>query len=166
MCNTIINSAASSIEPEEYAAKSYEIFSNLRDIRFNEMEYSIPAELGPKCLKEILDVIKEKDIDVIFPLEYRYVKGDDIWLSPFYGRDSCSISCHNFHDLDYKKYFALVEPILLKYDGRPHWGKINTLGHNELMARFPRMKDFLEVRKEIDPEGKFLNSYLKQVFKA
>lgn len=166
MRSAIINHAASTIEPESFAARSYDVFSNLRDIRFNEMEYSIPAELGPQCLKEILTTIKEKNIDIIFPLEYRYVKGDDIWLSPFYGRDSCSISCHNFHDLDYKKYFALIEPILLKYEGRPHWGKINTLNHSELIARFPKMKDFLEIRKEIDPEGKFLNSYLKQAFKV
>lgn len=128
------------------------------------MEYSIPAEYGPQCLKEVLDTIKNKDIDVIFPLEYRYVKGDDIWLSPFYGRDSCAISCHNFHDKDYKEYFAAVEPIFWKYDGRPHWGKINTLKHKDLMARFPRMRDFLEVRRAFDPDGKFLNSYLKQAF--
>ncbi len=164
MRSRIINSAASSVEPEKRSGRSFEIFSNLRDIRFNEMEYSIPAELGPKCLKEILDTIKSHNIDIIFPIEYRYVKGDDIWLSPFYGRDSCTISCHNFHDRDHKKYFALVEPIFWKYEGRPHWGKIHNLNHKELLAIFPKMSDFLQVRQQIDPAGKFLNAYLKKIF--
>ena len=164
MRSFIINTAAQTVEKEVRGGRSFDVFSNLRDIRFNEMEYSIPAEHGPACLREILEAIKKNDIDVIFPLEYRYVKADDIWLSPFYQRDSCAISCHNFHDRDYKQYFAIIEPIFWKYEGRPHWGKIHTLNHAELMARFPRMGDFLKVREHLDPEGKFLNQSLKQAF--
>src|SRR5690554_7128924 len=66
------------------------------------MEYTVPAEYGPQCLREILHKIKKDNIPVIFPIEARYVKGDDFWLSPFYKRDGFAISCHNFHDKDYK----------------------------------------------------------------
>ena len=160
----LVNMGARSVEEEIHIDRSYEIFSNLRDIRFNEMEYSVPAEKGVQCLKEVLDTIRKENIDVVFPIEVRYVKADDIWLSPFYQRDSCSISCHNFHDLDYKKYFAAIEPIFWKYDGRPHWGKIHTLGSRELAARYPKWQSFLEVRQELDPKGLFLNDYLKKIF--
>ncbi len=160
----IINTGASTVEPEEKIGRSYDVFGNLRDIRFNEMEYSVPAEYGVQCLKEILDTIKRENIDIMFPLEYRYVKQDDVWLSPFYQRDSCTISCHNFHDREYKKYFAAIEPVFLKYEGRPHWGKIHTLGARELAARYPMWNEFQRVRKEMDPQGLFLNSHLKELF--
>lgn len=144
--------------------RSYRIYGNLRDIRFNEMEYSIPAEHGPACLQEILATIKKQDINVVFPIEYRYIQADDIWLSPFYQRDSCAISCHNFHDRDYKKYFALLEPIFLKYDGRPHWGKIHTLNKSQLMEKYQNWDNFQKVRQAMDPQNKFLNEFGKQFF--
>jgi FAD/FMN-containing dehydrogenase len=158
----IVNAGASTVSPEDRTGRSHDILGNLRDMRFNEMEYSVPAEHGPACLKEILDMIKKENIDVIFPIEYRYIKGDDIWLSPFYQRDSASISCHNFHDRDYKKYFARCEAIFHKYDGRPHWGKVNTLTNQEFAGRYDRWDDFKKVRAELDPQGKFLNKYLKE----
>ncbi|PVZ66708.1 D-arabinono-1,4-lactone oxidase [Pelagibaculum spongiae] len=164
MRSFIMNRGAATVDPEERYGRSHDIFGNLRDIRFNEMEYSIPAEHGVECLSEILATIKKHDVDVIFPLEYRYVKADDVWLSPFYQRDSCSISCHNFHDRDYKKYFALLEPIFKKYQGRPHWGKIHTLEQSQLSALYPRWDDFMKVRQQMDPQNKFVSNNLKELF--
>ena len=159
----IINAGASTVTEEVRSGRNYDIFGNVRDIRFNEMEYSVPAELGISCLTEILDTIKKHNINVIFPLEVRYIKADDIWLSPFYQRDSCAISCHNFHDKDYKKYFAAIEPIFWKYDGRPHWGKIHTLTANEQNARYPMFNEFLRVRAAMDPRSLFANKHIKTV---
>lgn len=159
----IINTACSTVEEEIKTGRNYEVFGNVRDIRFNEMEYSVPAEYGVKCLREILHAIRSTNSDVIFPIEYRYVKADDIWLSPFYQRDSCSISCHNFHDKDYKKYFALLEPIFLKYQGRPHWGKLHTLTAKEQVKNYPQFDAFLKVRKDMDPDGKFTNSHVNAI---
>lgn len=163
MRSWLVNIGASQIAPESRYGKSWEIFGNLRDILFNEMEYTVPAEVGPQCLKEILDTIKKQNIPVIFPIEARYIQADDVWLSPFYKRDGFAISCHNFHDKDYKKYFAAIEPIFWKYEGRPHWGKIHTLDANEFAARYDRFNDFLAVREAMDPEGRFLNDHLKHV---
>ncbi len=144
--------------------RSYKVFGNLRNVRFNEMEYSVPAERGVECLQEILAVINKQDLDVVFPIEYRYVKADDIWLSQFYQRDSCAISCHNFADRDYKKYFAVLEPIFLKYDGRPHWGKIHTLNAEQFANAYPRWEDFKRLRADVDPKGMFLNRHIKELF--
>jgi len=148
----------------ERVNRSYEVFGNLRNVRFNEMEYSVPAKDGLECLQEILYTIKKKKIDVVFPIEYRYVKQDDIWLSQFYQRDSCAISCHNFADRGYQQYFAALEPIFLKYDGRPHWGKIHTLTANDFAEKYPHWDDFKRVRSELDPDGLFLNAHIKQLF--
>ena len=162
----IINAAlkdASSNSMGERVNRSYKVFGNLRNVRFNEMEYSVPADNGLECLQEILAVIKKSKINVIFPIEYRFVKGDDIWLSQFNGRDSCSISCHNFADRDYKRYFALLEPVFLKYGGRPHWGKIHTLTAQVFAEKYQHWDDFKRIRSELDPRGVFLNKHTREL---
>lgn len=144
--------------------ESYDILSNVRNTRFNEMEYEIPAESGPECLREILSTIEKHNVDIVFPLEYRYVKADDIWLSMFYGRDTCAISVHQFADVDYRPYFDLIEPIFWKYEGRPHWGKLHTLKADRLRNLYPRWQDFMEVRNSLDTGNRFLNDHLHGVF--
>lgn len=144
---------------------SYEVFPHVRVVRFREMEYTVPADAGPACIREILRTIRENRFPMCFPLEYRLVRADDIWLSMFEGQDGCSISVHQYGDLDYKAYFALVEPIFWKYHGRPHWGKLHTLGARQLAALYPRhWQDFQEVRMTLDPQGKMINTHLKQIF--
>jgi FAD-linked oxidoreductase len=144
---------------------SYRIFPHIRVVRFREMEYTVPAEAGPACLREIMQTIVERDIPLVFPIEYRYTRADDIWLSMFEGRDGCSISIHQYGDLDYHAPFAELEPIFWKYQGRPHWGKIHTLDAPRLAELYPRhWQDFQEVRKSLDPAGKMANTYVKTIF--
>jgi FAD/FMN-containing dehydrogenase len=126
----------------------------------------VPAAAGPACLREILDTIRSRRIPVVFPIEYRYVRADDAWLSMFGARDGCSISIHQFHDLDYAPYFDAIEPIFWKYEGRPHWGKLHTLGSERLARLYPRWSDFQAVRRELDPRGRMLNDHLRYVLGA
>jgi FAD-linked oxidoreductase len=145
---------------------SFAVLTHDRIARFREMEYTVPAEAGPACLREILDTIRARDMPVVFPLEYRYVKGDDIWLSMFEGRDGCSISIHQYADEDHRPYFSEIEPIFWKYEGRPHWGKLHSLDAERLRACYPRWQDFQEVRRALDPTGRLLNAHLHTVLGA
>ena len=156
--------AARAFGPTEVVDASYRVLANVRNARFNEMEYSVPRDAGAACLREILQTIESQSIDIAFPLEYRYVKGDDVWLSMFSGRDSVSISVHNFWDVDYRPYFAVIEPIFWKYEGRPHWGKVHTLTSARLERLYPHWRDFLGVRADFDPEQRLLNDHLRAVF--
>ncbi len=144
---------------------SYEVLTHPRLVRFREMEYILPAEAGPACLREILRTIRERRIPVCFPLEYRRAAADDIWLSMFEGRPGAAIAVHQFADLDYKSYFAEIEPIFWKYEGRPHWGKLHTLDAKRLAKLYSKhWKDFQEVRQMLDPQGKMLNPHLRAIF--
>lgn len=146
---------------------SWQVFPHARVVRFREMEYMVPAEAGPACLREILQTIRDRRIPVCFPIEYRVVAADDLWLSMFQGRASACIAVHQFADLDHKGYFAEIEPIFWKYQGRPHWGKLHTLDGKRLAALYPKhWKDFHEVRQSLDPQGRMLNPYLKHIFGA
>lgn len=162
----LMNLIAKTVSFDERVGDSYEIFANVRDVRFNEMEYSIPAEQGPACLREILKTIDERQLRTWFPIEYRYVKADDIPLSMFEGRDSCSISIHQHHGMSYHGYFNVIEPIFWKYGGRPHWGKLHSLGAAQLKNVYPRWNEFARVRDALDPQGRFLNAHLKKVLGA
>lgn len=145
-------------------ADCHRAFSSVRLVRFNEMEYELPAANGPDALRELAEFVEQKNIKVHFPVEYRYVKGDDIWLSPFYGRDSAAISVHQYQGMDYREYFAGAEAIFRNHGGRPHWGKMHTLTARDLEPLYPRWNDFLKLRREIDPDGVFINPWLQKIF--
>lgn len=160
-----INALAEQIEPTEAVDESHKILSNIRNGRFNEMEYSVPLDAGADCLREILRTIIDKEIDVVFPLEYRYVKRDDTWLSMSAGHeDHAAISIHRMAGEDYRPYFDLIEPIFWKYGGRPHWGKVHSLGKVQLEQLYPKFRDFQALRAELDPAGRMLNPHLKKIF--
>lgn len=160
----ILSSYMNSIDKEVVVANSWENYAKERNVRFNEMEYHLPRESLVPAFKEIRAEVENNFPEVFFPFEVRVVKSDDIWLSPFSGRESCSIAVHRFFQEDFKPLYAAVEPIFKKYGGRPHWGKLNTLSGGELAKLYPHWQDFSAVRQQLDPNGKFLNPYLKGLF--
>jgi FAD/FMN-containing dehydrogenase len=143
---------------------SHRIFATPRMVRFHSMEYNIPAEHFVPALEEIRACIAQEQFQVHFPIECRFVKADDIWLSPAYQRDSAYIAVHTYKGMPYHDYFRAIEEILLRYEGRPHWGKLHTLKAEQLAERYPKWDDFLQLRAELDPQGIFLNDYLRTLF--
>lgn len=155
---------ASLLDKEVTVGNSWSNYANERNVRFNEMEYHLPRESGLQALREVINTLESSHHQVFFPLEVRFVKADDIWLSPFYGRDSISIAVHRYFEEDYQPYFNALEPIFRKYGGRPHWGKLNTLTARDFRELYPHWDDFAEIRRQMDPGGRFLNPYLSRLF--
>ena len=143
---------------------SHEIFPSPRTTRFNEMEYAVPYAKGPDAIREIVETIRRKRINTGFPIEYRSVAEDDVWMSPFYGRESATIAVHQYHRVDTKRLFDACEAIFRAYEGRPHWGKRHTRTADELAALYPKFEQFRAVRRVLDPRGKFLNAHLRAMF--
>jgi len=161
----MFNSVATAIQPTELVDTSHKVLTNVRNGRFNEMEYSVPVEAGAECLREILKTIYDEAIEVVFPLEYRYVSGDETWLSMSYGSEPhATISIHRAASQDFRPYFDRIEPIFWKYEGRPHWGKLHSLTHDDLRKLYPRFDDFKAVRESLDPNGRLLNQHLRALF--
>ncbi len=160
----VLGSYMRTLDSEVTVEKSWRNYASERNVRFNEMEYHLPREYGLKALQEIREVLESNHQEVFFPIEFRYIHSDDIWLSPFYGRETCSIAVHRYFEEDYQPFFKTIEPIFRKYHGRPHWGKLNTLTRKELSKLYPHWDDFAEVRRSYDPQGRFLNDYLRSLF--
>lgn len=152
------------VKPTSCVDWSSQIFPTVRETKFNEMEYQVPAELGVGCLKEVLAALKTAASAAFFPVEFRFVKGDDIWLSPFYQRDSVSISIHQYYKQNPRLLFDVIEPILQRYQGRPHWGKMHSMTSKQLKPLYPKWDEFMQIREQLDPTQKFLNPYLESLF--
>ncbi|MFT2010939.1 D-arabinono-1,4-lactone oxidase [Pontibacter sp. 13R65] len=142
----------------------YEVLPQFRDLKYEEMEYAIPLEAGPECFAEVRKRIKAKHRHYVgWRVLYRTIAADDAYLSPFYGRDSVTIALLQNSELEYQKYFDDMEPIFRDFGGRPHWGKKHSLQAKQLQALYPKWDAFLKVRKQLDPDGLFLNGYLKKI---
>jgi FAD-linked oxidoreductase len=150
--------------PETAIDEGWKLLSTERPVRFNEMEYHLPAEVHLKVLAEVVALIEKERPDVFFPIEVRRIAPDDALLSPFQGGERGSIAVHAHYKDDYRLLFELVEPVFLRNGGRPHWGKLHSLKGAQLAALYPRWGEFLEVRRELDPDGRLLNPYLKALF--
>ncbi|KRO35444.1 MAG: hypothetical protein ABR57_04560 [Acidimicrobium sp. BACL17 MAG-120924-bin0] len=110
-----------------------------------------------------MHMIDHRNLKISFPIEVRCTGRDDIPLSTSTGRESAYIAVHMYKGCDYDEYFTAVEEILLKYEGRPHWGKIHYLDGTQLSSLYPEYQRFIEVRNQLDPEGVFTNDYLRRV---
>ncbi|HTP77201.1 MAG TPA: D-arabinono-1,4-lactone oxidase [Rhizomicrobium sp.] len=143
---------------------SHEIFPSPRTVRFNEMEYAVPFEDGPQTIRKIAMEVRKRRINTGFPIEYRTVAADDIWLSPFYRRKSVTIAVHQYFRVSTSRLFDMCQSIFRSVHGRPHWGKRHTRTAEELMEIYPKFGEFRALRERLDPDGKFLNAHLRTLF--
>src|SRR5262249_30850405 len=111
-----------------------------------------------RAVKEILE-----RHPVSFPIELRFVRGDDILLSPAHGRDSAYIAVHLFEGMAYEAPFREVEALLSQWGGRPHWGQRSFLSAAGLARPYPGWDAFAGLRRELDPGGRFANAWVRHV---
>jgi len=138
---------------------SHEIIARERQLKFEELEYFVPAEAGPACFREVRRRILERHRKHVgWRVLYRLIAGDEGFLSPVHGRDSVAISLHQNATLPYQDFFDDIEPIVRAHQGRPHWGKKHSLHGAALAALYPRWNDFMTLRRRFDPQGVFLTA--------
>ena len=95
--------------------------------------------------------------------EIRTAASDDLWLSPAYERDSLCIGfTWRKHPTAVMALLADIEAALATYEPRPHWGKLFVFDDDDLVRRFPRLPDFLDLTAAYDPTGKFSNAFIQR----
>jgi len=143
---------------------AYRIFPSTRNVRFEEMEYELLREAGLPALREAIAWIRKGRRPVAFPFEFRWAAADDIWISPFNRGPGASISMHQYAKMAWREVFAAAEPIFRSHGGRPHWGKRHFLTRDQVDGLYPMAERFRTVRRATDPDGKFLNPHLAELF--
>jgi FAD/FMN-containing dehydrogenase len=142
-------------------AWSDQVLANDRPDKHSEMEYSVPAAQGPACFRALRERIARDFPHLGWPLEFRTLAVDDLWISTASGRASVTISVHQGVDQDEGALFRSCEEIFRAHQGRPHWGKVHYQSGGELSALYPRWQEWWDVRDRYDPNGRFLNAYLE-----
>ncbi|UKK82769.1 FAD-binding protein [Sphingopyxis sp. BSN-002] len=143
---------------------AHAIFPSDRTIRFEEMEYEMPRAVGLDALSEVVGWIRRKRLPVTFPFEYRTVAADDIWMSPMNAGPVAAISMHQYAKMPWADHFAAAEAIFRGFGGRPHWAKRHKLTRDDVDALYPMAERYRTVRRAADPQGKFLNPHLENLF--
>ena len=94
------------------------------------------------------------------------MKKDSFWLSSSYNTDVCHVTVLLYNPSDYA--WDLLSKTLFNitssYGGRPHWGKSFAMNQDQLRNLFPKFDEFMHIRKQLDPDGIFLNDPLKETF--
>lgn len=148
----------------EKEGPSHEILPRSRHIKFDEMEYILPQEKAIDCFFEVRKQVKEKfRREVAWRILVRTIKQDDAFISPMSDRESVTISLHHNAGLEFWDYFRAIEPIFLKYGGRPHWGKKHTQKAESLKEMYPHWNKFQQVRQKYDPQNTFLTPYMNEL---
>lgn len=97
--------------------------------------------------------------------EMRTVAADDLWLSPFHGRDTVAVHFTWVNDLEVvRPALATVEAAVEPYDPRPHWGKVSLGFDAERVAGlYPALPRFRNLAERLDPERCFSNEYVERM---
>ena len=159
----LVRFAARQFSRTEKTDRSDRIFASERRVRFTEMEYAIPRQHGPRAVRRVLELVRERGLPVGFPIEFRLVAPDDALLSPAHGRETAYVAVHQYQGAVWEPYFRAAERIMSEYAGRPHWGKRHFQTAQTLQRLYPRWPDFQAIRARLDPEGRFRNAYTDRV---
>jgi xylitol oxidase len=95
--------------------------------------------------------------------EIRAIAGDDLWLSPAYGRDS--VALHFTWVLDMaavRPALRAVEDALAPLDARPHFGKVFTTPAETVRSLYPKLPEANALAKRFDPGGVFSNRFVEE----
>ncbi len=156
--------SARALGAREYTGPSHQVFCSPRRVRFAETEYAVPAGRVRDVLRALRSWVDSHDARIPFPVEVRFAAADDVWLSTAYQRPSAYVAVHQNLRMRREPYFTAFEQIAREAGGRPHWGKLHSLGREDLAPLYPRFDDFLAQRDSADPDRVFANPYTERVF--
>jgi L-gulonolactone oxidase len=151
---------ASSFSRKVRVDRADRIFASPRLVRFTEMELAYPRASGRAVVEEVLETARRFPVN--FPIEVRFVAGDDALLSPAAGRPTVYVAVHNARGMPWEAYFRAVQAIGDRHDARPHWGKRHFQTAATLAPRYPGWERFQAVRRRLDPDGRFTNAYVRR----
>jgi L-gulono-1,4-lactone dehydrogenase len=124
-------------------------------MRHRETEAALALGKAGKALEGVLDLFHDGRPAANFPLEIRFVRGDDMWMSPAQGADTCQIGAYSTDGPDCRDYFERFWHVMRPLGARPHWGKEFDHDAAELRPLYPDFDRFLKMRDAVDPQRIF-----------
>lgn len=155
--------SGSYLGPRVQVAQSSLVLNTPMPLRHRETEAAMPLAHAQEAYDRVVALVRRERLAADFPLEARFVRGDDTWLSPAYGGDTCQLGAYATDGPHRERYFAGFWEAMAGLEARPHWGKELHQDGAELAPLYPAYQDFLALRDALDPERVFDNAFLRQV---
>ena len=125
----------------------------------------MPLARAGEALDRTARAIERAGVRVNFPVEVRFVRGDDGWMSPAHGGDTCQLGAYCY-GREADAYFAAFWREMRAIGARPHWGKELDHTADEVRALWPLSPRFLALRDALDPERVFASTFHTRVLGA
>lgn len=81
-------------------------------------------------------MVEKKKLRAALPTEVRFVKADEIPLSPAFGRDSCYITVGLDQGVTDPIWKEIESLFIDDLEARPHWGKLHLMTANVIVLNF------------------------------
>ncbi|MCO8271053.1 FAD-binding protein [Actinoplanes sp. TRM 88003] len=128
-----------------------------------QSEYHVARTDGLAAIDAVAS-IRERVAPVLQVCEVRTIKGDDLWLSPNYQRDSIALHFTWIADADaVTPVVAELEQRLAPLSPRAHLGKVFTQAPSTIRDGYERFGDFERLVRRYDPAGTFRNPWLADI---
>ncbi|MBT0720706.1 D-arabinono-1,4-lactone oxidase [Rosenbergiella collisarenosi] len=136
------------------------------------VEIGVPLAETPAIIRHIKQWYAEQQPHMHYPIILRCTGASEAWLSPAYQQDTCYFGFVVYYaddgslSQDGLHFLTEVEKILATYGGRPHWGKYYDPQHYDWAKLYPKWQDFAAVKQQLDPQQRFSNHYIHQLFSS
>ncbi|MFO0681007.1 MAG: D-arabinono-1,4-lactone oxidase [Sandaracinus sp.] len=155
--------ARSYLERPGIAVQSHHAFNVAMPPLHRETEYAFDLDAAALVLDELASIIERERIAVDFPVEVRFVREDDAWMSPAYGRPTVQIGAYMSEAPGRARLFQAFESLSQRHLGRPHWGKEMDVDASYVARVWARAGEFGALSRDLDPEGTLRNAFLDRV---
>jgi L-gulonolactone oxidase len=132
-----------------------------------DMSFAVPLLQSADAWRAAMDLVDSYARRSLYPinmvLHSRFIGQSSTMLSPACDGPICDIeavTCTGTPGID-AFYRDFSNAMLAFPQARPHWGKF-ILRPREIKARYPKMDQFLAIRKQLDPQSVFLNEFLEE----
>jgi FAD/FMN-containing dehydrogenase len=128
--------------------------------RHRETEAALPIALASEALERAVRIVGRMPVNFI--TELRFVRGDQMWLSPAHGGDTAQLGAYCYGSCT-DEYFAAFWREMRALGARPHWGKELDHTADDVRALWPELPRFLALRDKLDPERRFGSPFLTKI---
>ncbi|KAK3751650.1 hypothetical protein QZH41_020135, partial [Actinostola sp. cb2023] len=147
--------------------KSYKVFNFNCLFKQHVTEWAIGRDKTAYVLRRLRDWTESSGCNVHFPVEVRFVKSDDIYLSPCYEKDVTFINIISYRpygkDIPHDQWWNFYEELMTSVGGVPHWAKAHNFTASNFEKLYPKFSKVCQLCEELDPEGTFRNQYVNRV---
>jgi L-gulono-1,4-lactone dehydrogenase len=128
----------------------------------SDAELAIPYEQAPAAIGMLCEHFRRTRRFPLLPIHIRCSRRSELWMSPTYERDVCWLEIWQYPQN--APLLGEISHLLEQFQYRFHWGKARAGDVRYIRQQYPKWNDFIELRRNWDPQGLFLNQYLTPFF--